>query len=54
MAKKGKEVWVRPKGWLYAFNTGCKTLKEAMSTYSLIGKRSLIAEWWLNPIGYSL
>ena len=45
MNNKG-EVWVRLKGNLYAFNTHCYTLKEAMSTYPICAKRSWIAEWW--------
>ena len=41
-----REVWVRPKFGVYAFNTHCATLKEAMQTYPTIAKRSWIAEWW--------
>ena len=40
------EVWVRPKGTLYGFNTHCETLKEAMETYPSIRERKMIAEWW--------
>lgn len=52
MAKrKNTEVWVRPVGGCYGFNTHCNTLKEAMQTYPTIAKRSWIADWWRNPIG---
>lgn len=44
--KTKKEVWVRSDGGIYAFNTHCHTLKEAMATYSIITKRKYIAEWW--------
>ena len=46
-----KEIWVRLKGNLYGFNTHCKTLKDAIAEYPIIGgKRSNIAEWWKEPI----
>ena len=40
------EVYVRLKGSFYSWNTHCGTLKEAMSTYPILAKRSWIAEWW--------
>lgn len=54
MKRESVYVWVRPKGTMYAFNTYCHTLKEAMATYPTIGKRSYIAEWWTNPVSYRL
>lgn len=54
MKRESVYVWVRPKGTLYAFNTYCHTLKEAMATYPTIGRRSYIAEWWTNPVSYRL
>lgn len=53
MKRNDSYVWVRPKGSFYGFNTYCHTLKDAMKTYPLINKRSLIAEWWRNPINYN-
>lgn len=40
------KIVVRPKGSMYSFKTGCKTLKEVMQTYPQFSKRSWIAEWW--------
>lgn len=46
MSDTKKEVWVRLKGNPFAFNTHCKTLKEALECQPLCRKRSWIAEWW--------
>lgn len=46
------EIHVRLKGSFYSFNTHCSTLKDAMATYPMLAKRSLIAEWWKENISF--
>jgi hypothetical protein len=50
---ENEELWMRYKGSFYAFNTHCKTIKEWLEINPDI-KRSWIAEYWYNPVGYEV
>lgn len=52
MEQNKTEIWIRMKGDFHSFNTHCQTLKEVLEEYSWIQKRSNIAAWWRNSIGY--